>query len=76
MFPAKGLIRYRKYKRWRYDLPGNGWFHFADKEDSAVDRLGNDILEIKPESPHQRTALYVGSRPLVESIRKRLREKG
>ena len=42
----------------------------------AIDEDGNDILEIKPESPHQRTALYVGSRPLVESIRKRLRQKG
>jgi fructose-1,6-bisphosphatase I len=40
----------------------------------AIDEEGNDILEIKPESPHQRTALYVGSRPLVESIGKRLRE--
>jgi fructose-1,6-bisphosphatase I len=43
---------------------------------TAIDEDGNDILEIKPESPHQRTALYVGSRPLVESIGKRLREKG
>ena len=43
---------------------------------TAIDEEGNDILEIKPESPHQRTALYVGSRPLVESIGKRLREKG
>ncbi len=42
----------------------------------AIDENGNDILEIKPESPHQRTALYIGSRPLVENIRKRLREKG
>jgi fructose-1,6-bisphosphatase I len=39
----------------------------------AIDEEGNEILEIKPESAHQRTALYVGSQPLVESIRKRLR---
>jgi fructose-1,6-bisphosphatase I len=38
----------------------------------AVDESGNDILEIPPESPHQRTALYVGSKELVESIRERL----
>jgi len=43
---------------------------------TAIDEEGNDILEIKPESPHQRTALYVGSRPIIESIGKRLREKG
>jgi len=42
---------------------------------AAIDEAGNDILDIKPESPHHRTALYVGSRPLVESMRKRLREK-
>jgi fructose-1,6-bisphosphatase I len=35
----------------------------------AIDEDGNDILEIIPETPHQRTALYVGSRPLVESVR-------
>ena len=39
----------------------------------AIDEKGNDILEIEPESPHQRTALYVGSPPLVESMRGRLR---
>jgi fructose-1,6-bisphosphatase I len=38
----------------------------------AIDEKGNDILEIEPESPHQRTALYVGSPPLVESMRERL----
>jgi len=41
----------------------------------AIDEDGNSILDIKPESPHQRTALYVGSPPLIESIRKQLREK-
>jgi len=42
---------------------------------AAIDEAGNDILDIKPESPHHRTALYVGSRPLVESIKTRLRKK-
>jgi fructose-1,6-bisphosphatase I len=40
---------------------------------AAVDENGEDILEIVPEDPHQRTALYVGSRELVEDIRKALR---
>jgi fructose-1,6-bisphosphatase I len=39
----------------------------------AVDEDGNDILDIVPESPHQRTALYVGSKELVESIRGKLK---
>jgi fructose-1,6-bisphosphatase I len=39
----------------------------------AIDEHGDDILEIEPGSPHQRTALYVGSRGLVEDIRERLR---
>jgi fructose-1,6-bisphosphatase I len=40
----------------------------------AIDEDGEDILDVTPESPHQRTALYVGSSPMVESIRRRLRE--
>lgn len=40
---------------------------------AAIDEGGNDILDIVPESPHHRTALYVGSRALVESMRERLR---
>jgi fructose-1,6-bisphosphatase I len=40
---------------------------------AAIDENGNDILDIVPESPHHRTALYVGSSPLVESMRDRLR---
>jgi fructose-1,6-bisphosphatase I len=36
----------------------------------AIDEGGSDILEIDPQSAHQRTALYVGSPQLVESIRK------
>ena len=41
----------------------------------AIDENGNDILEIIPEEPHQRTALYVGSRELIESIRSKLRSE-
>ena len=40
----------------------------------AIDEEGNDILDIVPEYAHQRTALYVGSKPLVESIRERLKK--
>lgn len=39
----------------------------------AIDENGNDILEIEPEYAHQRTALYVGSKPLIENIRERLK---
>lgn len=39
---------------------------------AAIDETGKDILDIEPASPHQRTALYVGSPALVESIRARL----
>jgi fructose-1,6-bisphosphatase I len=35
---------------------------------SAVDESGTPILDIQPKEPHQRTALYVGSKLLVESI--------
>jgi len=34
----------------------------------AVDEFGTPILDIEPKDPHQRTALYVGSKPLVESV--------
>jgi fructose-1,6-bisphosphatase I len=40
---------------------------------TAVDENGDDILEIEPDHPHQRTALYVGSKELVESVRERLK---
>jgi len=40
----------------------------------AIDEDGNDILEIIPEAPHQRTALYVGSKELVESIGEKLKK--
>lgn len=34
----------------------------------AVDERGRNILDIVPEEPHQRTALYLGSGPLVQEI--------
>jgi fructose-1,6-bisphosphatase I len=34
----------------------------------AVDETGTPILEIQPKNQHQRTALYVGSKPLVDEI--------
>ena len=39
----------------------------------AVDESGTPILDIKPEKPHQRTALYVGSKPLIEDVTRVLR---
>ncbi|HAR36750.1 MAG TPA: hypothetical protein DCR87_07610 [Acidobacteria bacterium] len=41
----------------------------------AVDEDGRSILEIKPEHIHQRTALYLGSRQLVEEVAAILKEK-
>jgi fructose-1,6-bisphosphatase I len=40
---------------------------------AAIDENGDDILEVTPLSLHQRTALYVGSKPLVHDIRKILK---
>ena len=34
----------------------------------AVDETGTPILDIVPQKPHQRTALYLGSKPLVDEI--------
>jgi fructose-1,6-bisphosphatase I len=34
----------------------------------AVDETGTPVLGIKPEDHHQRTALYVGSKPLIDDI--------
>lgn len=34
----------------------------------AADETGTPILDIIPQKPHQRTALYLGSKPLVEEI--------
>jgi len=39
---------------------------------TAVNEIGTPILDIQPKEPHQRTALYVGSKPLVESIARAL----
>ena len=35
---------------------------------AAVDEIGRPILDIQPNDPHQRSALYAGSKPLVEDI--------
>jgi len=39
----------------------------------AIDETGTPILDIVPAKPHQRTALYVGSKPLIEDISQVLR---
>lgn len=39
---------------------------------SAVNETGTPILDIQPQEPHQRSTLYVGSKPLVESITRTL----
>ncbi len=39
----------------------------------AVDEKGTPILEIEPKKHHQRTALYVGSKPLIDEIREVLK---
>ena len=36
----------------------------------AVDEMGTSVLDVRPGDPHQRTALYVGSKPMVDEIRK------
>ncbi|MBN2185649.1 MAG: fructose-1,6-bisphosphatase [Candidatus Krumholzibacteriota bacterium] len=41
----------------------------------AIDENGQEILEIIPETPHQRTALYVGSKTLVADIKRSLTAK-
>jgi len=33
-----------------------------------VDETGTPVLDVQPAQHHQRTALYVGSKPLVEDI--------
>jgi len=38
----------------------------------GIDESGTPILDIQPKDHHQRTALYVGSKPLVESVRQAL----
>lgn len=39
----------------------------------AVDENGDDILAIQPEDRHQRSAIYIGSRELVEDVQKVLK---
>ncbi|RPJ02652.1 MAG: hypothetical protein EHM36_12185 [Deltaproteobacteria bacterium] len=39
----------------------------------AVNEKGTPILDVQPKDHHQRTALYVGSKPLVEDIARVLR---
>jgi fructose-1,6-bisphosphatase I len=40
---------------------------------AAVDETGTPILDMQPTNPHQRTALYLGSKPLVDEIAEVLR---
>ncbi len=39
----------------------------------AVDENGASLLDVTPEDHHQRTALYVGSKPLVEDVAEALK---
>jgi len=39
---------------------------------AAVDETGRSVLDVQPKNPHQRSALYVGSKRLVEDIRESL----
>ncbi|HOF58104.1 MAG TPA: class 1 fructose-bisphosphatase [Syntrophorhabdaceae bacterium] len=50
---------------------------FMSKEagGGAVDENGTPILDIVPSKHHQRTALYVGSKPLVDEIAQVLRNR-
>ena len=41
---------------------------------TAVNEAGDAILDIKPEKHHQRTTLYVGSKPMIEDITKTLKK--
>jgi fructose-1,6-bisphosphatase I len=43
---------------------------------TAVNEAGIPILDIQPDKHHQRTALYVGSKKLVEDIAQVLKNKG
>jgi fructose-1,6-bisphosphatase I len=35
---------------------------------AAIDERGTPILDIVPETPHQRSSLYIGSKPLIDDI--------
>jgi fructose-1,6-bisphosphatase I len=39
----------------------------------ALDETGTPILDIQPKTHHQRTALYVGSKKLIDSVQKALK---
>jgi fructose-1,6-bisphosphatase I len=41
----------------------------------AVDETGTPILDIQPKTHHQRTALYVGSEPLIKEIKEVLKRR-
>ncbi len=41
---------------------------------AAVNEAGDSILDINPEKHHQRTTLYVGSKPMIEDITKILKK--
>lgn len=41
---------------------------------AAINEAGDSILDIKPEKHHQRTTLYVGSKPMIEDITKTLKK--
>jgi fructose-1,6-bisphosphatase I len=51
-------------------------FMCCEADGAAVDETGSPILDIPPRHHHQRSALYVGSRPLVEEIAGALRGTG
>jgi fructose-1,6-bisphosphatase I len=40
---------------------------------AAIDETGTPILDIKPAKHHQRTTLYVGSKPVIEDLAKTLK---
>jgi fructose-1,6-bisphosphatase I len=40
---------------------------------AAIDETGTPILDIKPSKHHQRTTLYVGSKPVIEDLAKTLK---
>jgi fructose-1,6-bisphosphatase I len=41
----------------------------------AVNEEGDDVLDVKPLKRHQRSALYVGNREVVEDIQKGLKSE-
>jgi len=43
-------------------------FICAEAGGAAVDETGRPILDVQPKKPHQRSAVYVGSKPLVEDV--------